>query len=455
MIVINKIFWAFFLFNAFNLYPISSENLEEKYYSAIDASLNSKDVQGLFDLSEEFKRLPSDKQRSFVRRVYKLDLDSKIEGELMFDWGEYFHEQSLLIEKIVLFMDYLVNHATDPLERQNRERVKNIFVDSGGECNGLSTFWVYSKRLSDEPNERNVERDDSHFFNRVYKKFIFWDGKSELHPNDIQDMERFVGHVRFFQMGLQSEENPYYTEPFLNEEKKWEDAPILFSKEYDRDMDRQGRLELTLEDTKRGTPHLLFSSGYVFLTQKMLREKLDLLVKPKKMITIGVRSHRSSADSPSKAHAMAIYQSSAGEIFFYDPISSDGEVIVGDRDKLATLLWDKAGLGLYGGPWFSMDFKNIAFDVFDFDPDNTYPSAKDFASIGDINIKEMRTPHLFNGAARSDGFGNDQSSVLNRLSDDQIVTLLRELTGDNKKNLIIWAANKKPEISPELARSCA
>ncbi len=211
--------------------------------------------------------------------------------------------QTHIIKKMADFL------ASVPDADAGQLKVIQNLQQSKGECAGLSSLWLLSKRISDDENPNQAPRDDIAFFKNVVHLLMTKVHKSGEHttidsmtPLEKADIQRFISHVLYFQKSA----HDFTSNNTMNIEK--DGVNVNLEKAYAYLTGKKLVEMLAL------TP--------LFCNTEILKDRLKKMIRPKVMISLGTQPVSSNQ---SGGHATAIYQSQPGEITYYDP--NNGETV--------------------------------------------------------------------------------------------------------------------------------
>lgn len=276
----------------------------------------------------------------------------------------YDKSQGALIDKI---LEYLPEEA-----RKN--------IDINGMCNGLSSLWAYGMYLSDQPATIKV-RDDHEFFLEA-QNLLLNKPQQKFTAQDHDTVERFIQHIIFFQNWALNN----LRIPQVMEDVRDGRLPIDF-------MPKQLELEATLEDTRGRKAVNVIGELNLICTQEVLQKRLNRLTSiPGNMIFIAGQGSKNG-------HIFALYKNKVGNIIFYDPNSSRGEMRVSLED-LANEVWKATALDTDGFGNVSLEnefFRNIFIYVYNFGEP---------ADFGDLRLTSLEKDKML------------QNRFLNKLRED-------------------------------------
>lgn len=373
---------------------IEEEEHKDKESILIEAikKKNISELRALIEQSQDSLKMKSHLQYLIPDYIK----DKGIVKEMLFDLDIEYHDQTTLQTKIIQYLEKEIEKSTNAEDRKNRDEVIGYFRQSAGECNGLSVLWAYGRRVAEDAltNPTNKPKDDIDFFNMVQRMLILWNAIQEFSREQKADIERFISNVVFYQ----------------------KPAHEIF-----QEGGMQLDLSLVLEDTKRGRPIESFSKNIV-CSKEMLHARLDKIIKPKTLIFIG-------ATKDFKGHLMSIYQNSDNEIYFYDPNSQQGELLIKNYEQLIDALWEASdpskfskGLGMDPVDW---SLRNVFIKIYRFagDPIYKYPTEQEFR----MSKKEFLYIFKKSKFLKTIAF-RDQPVIMfiKQLDADQVVQLLQE-----------------------------
>ncbi len=249
---------------------------------------------------------------------------------------QYAH-QTAILSSIEYFLMVEKNIFTECYEKENNKAYKPVDVKkineynydydpqfiidlikkSDGECEGLSFFWLYTKRISDEPQRVidgiPVERDDNDFFHRTLSVLLQKEPRKMM-PKEKEDINRFIQHMLFFQSRpLSLEENG----KFIQNPARSITQPIQKGYTHQPFLD----IVSVFEDTQGGQLKKVFdtSNFEMMCNDRILKDRLEKMVRPGLLVTFGLYSpYKLGA-----GHGIGIYQNKAADqIWVYDPNSS-------------------------------------------------------------------------------------------------------------------------------------
>ncbi|MBP7710621.1 MAG: ankyrin repeat domain-containing protein [Rickettsiales bacterium] len=200
--------------------------------------------------------------------------------------------------KILKYLEKELAAVTNPIEQENRLAVIKDLRESEGECSGLSTMWAYSRMtaLSEAPT----------FFNRTNKILLDWDEERDFSTKEKEDVERFVADVLFYQGGRAL---------------SWRDSLDL--------------LKLSPDADGREFQHS-YKTDLAFLSEELLRDRLEKIIQPNAMILI-------ASVFGSSGHRFALYQKSqGGEIYYYNSHNREERIFDNAADLTDCVWYDTA-----------------------------------------------------------------------------------------------------------------
>lgn len=242
----------------------------------------------------------------------------------------------MITRKIAQYLRQELAADKDKSDAKARQDVIDYFEKSDGICKGISTLWSYSRLIADDDlTDKTKPTDDIEFFKRVYNTLINWDEKRSLAAQEKQDIKIFIYNVMLYQRA---------------------DVELWVAKKTDSHVfygvtSSQHKLEEILEDTKRGKPQVIIEQEEHVLTKEMLKKRLQAIIQPKAMISIGSNIYQADKKerlrdkfSNITGHAVSIYQSDKDRSIHYFDInginnSENFETIVKDIDELVDQIW--------------------------------------------------------------------------------------------------------------------
>lgn len=267
--------------------------------------------------------------------------------------------QDYIKPKIIQFLDKY--GAQDRNDSERLETLKDIFINAGGYCSGMSTLYSYSRYLLEtyprpvtdlESDSKSMPRDDYTWFEATIKLISDWgDGKIDLddsvNKKKREEIWHYIEQIEYFQHITN------YTQ--------------------ESQVD-QGDLAGSLEDSKDNKPRSL-KQEYAIASLLTL-EQLKILLKTENLIQAGKLIYITS-----DMHAVSLFKDSKGYHFF-DPNCKDcenGELerVTDSTDLVAEWLFQSMNFWRFekGVGFIWKTPSPLAFRMFSFDdqPKVVYP----------------------------------------------------------------------------------
>ncbi|MDX2082648.1 MAG: hypothetical protein SFV53_01495 [Rickettsiales bacterium] len=224
------------------------------------------------------------------------------------------------VDKIIIFLEKELEKSSDSKDRENRLEVIEYFKKSKGQCHGLSVLQAYGRMIEDEGEIERNSTDSISFFNKVKTTLLDWNNQEDqLDRQQVADIERLISNILLYQRADLEVGKPI----------------AIFYPSQDPSLELTPG-QTVLQDTFRG--NIIKSFDYdssLVLTKKMLKTRLEKVVKPNNIILIHSKSENGE-------HTNSIYQSSSGKIYLSN---NENEIAIENLDDLTEKLWDVTDKG--------------------------------------------------------------------------------------------------------------
>lgn len=313
--------------------------------------------------------------------------------------------QDYIKPKIMQFLDKY--GAQDRNDSERLETLKDIFINAGGYCSGMSTLYSYSRYLLEtypkpvadlESDSKSIPRDDYTWFEATIKLISDWgDSKIDLdgsvNKKKREEIWRYIEQIEYFQHITS------YTEESLVD---------------------QGDLAGSLEDSKDNKPRSL-KQEYAIASLLTL-EQLKTLLKTENLIQAGKLIYITS-----DMHAVSLFKDSKGYHFF-DPNCKDcenGELerVTDSTDLVAEWLFQSMNFWRFEkGEGFIWNTPSpLAFRMFSFDdqPKVAYPFVQQVLTQIQPTTESSFKSFIINGheIAYAGGYSSLEIAVVNNAAE--------------------------------------
>ena len=226
------------------------------------------------------------------------------------------------------------------LERGAENEITKKFLSAGGYCAGISTLWLYSRWLQDQPKILNNVRDDHDWFASTVKRIARWDGKEKLSEEDANEFERFISLIEFF----------HHPSNYL---------PM-----------HQGDLDDLIEDTTGRKLNKEFAIGSL-----LTLEQLKMLLKTENVIRDGELVY---IELGLGRHITALFRK-GNYYYYFNPDNPTGEIKSDSLDEIADRIFEANSNWI----WYPMYERDkplpLGIRIFSFDEmiEKPYPTPKE------------------------------------------------------------------------------